>query len=170
MTLSHQTVHSGAEFVSVNIDIHNNGTVRFQPAGFVVNAYGYRYLPRIAQTITKSITGNVTTLNRALAETRPALLQSGYATFVNFGSAKGAYVVAPGVTSKLRFAFGIPRGAYDVIFLKYKYCIARNGNTRVYNPGIYRDSQGAYWFRFPSKGDLSNQIGCGQVSRLEFPL
>ncbi len=127
VSLSHQLVHSGSEFVSVNIDIHNSGTVRFQPAGYVVNAYGYRYLPRMTQTITKSLSGNVTTLHRSLGETRPVLLQSVYAIFANFGSARTPFVVGPGGDAKNNFAFGISRGAYDVIFLAYKFAVRGMG-------------------------------------------
>jgi hypothetical protein len=168
-TLSHHMVPSSSEFVSIEIDIHNTGTVAFRPAGYVVNAYGYRYLPRITQTTTKSISGNVTSLNRALAETHPVLLQSVYAKFLNFGSVRAPFLVGPGGDSKNNVGFGISRGAYDVIFLRYKWCVARYGDTQVYDPGMYRDSQGAYWFRYINT-DPNPPLFCGQTSRLEFPL
>ena len=169
VTLSHQQVHSGSEFVSVVFEIHNIGTVRFRLAGYVVNAYGYRYLRRITQTITKSLNGNTTTLDRSLAETRPVLLQSVYAKFANFDSTRTPAILSPGVDVKLKFAFGIPHGAYDVIFLRYKDCIAWYGNMRVYDSDTYRDSQGAYWFRYFNT-DPNVPMSCDQNSRMEFPL
>jgi len=168
-TLSHQMVPSGSEFVSIDIDIHNNGTVGFRVAGYVVDAYGYRYLPRITQTTRKNVSGNITSLNRALAETRPVLLQSVYAKFLNFGSVATPFVLGPGGDAKNNYAFSITRGAYDVIFLKYKWCVARYGDTQVYDPAMYRDSQGAYWFRYIDT-DPNPKLMCGQTSRLEFPL
>jgi len=168
-SLSHQVVHSSSEFVSITFEIHNIGTVRVKPAGYVVNAYGYRYLPRLSQTITKSLSGNVTTLNRALGETRPVLLQSTYAVFANFGSPRAPFILSPRADAQHKFAFGIPRGAYDVIFLRYKYCIATSADTHVYDPGIYRDTQGAYWMRYIDL-DPNAQVRCGQSSREEFPL
>ena len=168
-TLSHHMVPSGSEFVSIDIDIHNTGTVPFRLAGFVVNAYGYRYLPRTSETVTKSLSGNITSLNRGLAETRPILLQSVYAKFVNFGSVRTPYLVGPGGDSKNNVAFGISRGAYDVIFLRYKWCVARFGDTKIYDPGMYRDTQGAYWFRYIDTRPNPALI-CGQSSRQEFPL
>src|SRR5579864_7260944 len=59
VTISHQPVPSGAEFVSLTVEIRNVGTVPFRPAGYVIAAYGVRYLPRLTQTVRKNIRRNV---------------------------------------------------------------------------------------------------------------
>ncbi len=162
VTISHQPVPSGAEFVSLTVEIRNVGTVPFRPAGYVNAAYGVRYLPRLTQTVRRSLRRNVTTLSRSLAESKPDLLQSVSAMFSPFGSSQPPYIVSPGGDSKAHYGFAIPRNKYDAIGLKYKWCAVWSNNTRVYNPGPYRDPTGAYWFTFlgPSNGLAESADGC----------
>jgi hypothetical protein len=167
--LLHQPVQSGAESVTVTFEIHNVGSTPFKMAGFVINAYGFHYIPRIALTMTTSMNRNVTTVRNSLAESKPVLLQSVYARFATFGSARTPFLAAPGADSKRRYTFGIARGTYDVIFLRYKYCFTFYDNAQVYDPGAFRQPDGAYWFRYfdPSP---DARVRCGQESRDQFPL
>jgi hypothetical protein len=173
IAISHQPVPSGSEFVSVNIEVRNVGTVPFKIAGYVVAAYGYHYVPKITQTVFRSMRRNVTTLRRTLAESAPDLLQSIYATFSSFGSNQPTALILPGGNFSTHEGFGIPRNKYDAIFLKYKLCVVWADNTRVYNPHPYRDATGAYWFAYPptnKPSSLTDHIQCRQVSRDEFAL
>lgn len=172
VTISHQPVHSGAEFVDLTVEVRNVGTVPLRVAGWAIAAYGYRYLPRLTQTLVTGINRNGTTLSRSLAESRPDLLNSTYVKFAPFGASQPAFVMRPGGDAKVHGGFGIPRNKYDAIFLKYKYCFASSDNTHVYDPRPYRDSTGAYWFGFirHPNGPPSERITCGLLSRDDFPL
>lgn len=173
VAVSHQPVNSGAEFVSLSIELRNVGTVPYRPAGYAVAAYGVRYLPRITQTVTKSMRRNVTILARSLAEGPPVLLQSISAMFAPFGANQPTFILSPGGDTTVHYGFGIPRNTYDAIVLKYRHCFVWSNNTRVYNPRPYRDRTGAYWFAFFTlnvAAAQSEHIACGQNSRDVFPL
>jgi len=173
VSVSHQPVHSGVELVNLSVQIRNVGTVPFRPAGYVVAAYGVRYLPRLTQTVTKSMRRNVTILTRSLAESNPVLLQSISAMYAPFGANQPLLILAPGGDRTFHEGFGIARNKYDAIVLKFKWCFVWSNNVRVYNPRPFRDRTGAYWFEFLTLNTAAAQaehITCGQESRDVFPV
>lgn len=165
----HQPTASGAEFVSLIVEMRNVGSIPFKPAGFAIAAYGYRYLPKMTRSVFVSMRRNVVTLRHSLAESAPDLLQSTYTTFAPFGSNAPSLLRAGGQSTG-RFGFGIPRNKYDGIYVKYKWCYVWANNDQVYNPHAYRDKTGAYWFAYFPANIAVEHVGCGQNSRQEFPL
>jgi hypothetical protein len=165
LTVRHETVSRGAEFVKVDFDMKNIGHVPAVVDGLVINVYGTRFVSRSGESDERPLPG-VIQLNRTLLSTRPVLLYSYFDVWKPFGAPAWKNLqISPDQVFRESFVFGIKPGSFDVARVVWTRCYSSTSD-HVFGNARIRRRDGSYWLA--DWVGTTPRVTCGGQRRGEF--
>jgi len=158
VSVDHNTIAGGKEFVKVNFAMKNIGEEPFALDGLVVNVYGIRFSKMSGEYVEKPLNG-VIQLSRTLLPSKPRLLYSYFDTWHGFGSPKVSRI-SPEITFDESFAFAVPSEAFDVAKIEWLVCWSPMGTK--WPVKRERQADGSYWI---SGWDTDSVLRAGLICR-----